>query len=102
MILDAVCRNLAIIGEAARKVHPEFQASHAQLPWRKMGDLRNVLIHAYDGVDPEIVWGIVTRDIPDLLAVSGRFWARVERRNVESQTRACFKAATQRFGVLNP
>lgn len=71
MVLDAACRNLEIIGEAARKVDAGFRASHPALPWRKMGDLRNVLIHAYDSVDPD-VWEIVERDIPELLlAVRG-------------------------------
>ncbi|MEX2260772.1 MAG: HepT-like ribonuclease domain-containing protein [Bryobacteraceae bacterium] len=68
IVLDAVCRNLEIIGEAAGKVSPEFRAAHPEIPWRQMISARNILIHNYDGIDPEIVWGIVERDIPSLLA----------------------------------
>lgn len=40
-----------------------------EVPWREMNDLRNVLIHQYEGADPSLVWAIVERDIPPLLAV---------------------------------
>jgi uncharacterized protein with HEPN domain len=68
LLADAVCRNLEIIGEAAGKISREFRAANPQIPWRQMISARNILIHNYDGVDPEIVWGIVERDIPSLLA----------------------------------
>jgi uncharacterized protein with HEPN domain len=67
LLLDAVCRNLEILGEASRKVGPEFRARHPELPWREMNDLRNVLIHNYEGADPALVWGIVEREIPRVL-----------------------------------
>ena len=67
ILLDAVCRNLEILGEAARKVVPEFRVAHSEIPWREMNDLRNVLIHNYEGADPGIVWGVAVKDIPKLL-----------------------------------
>ncbi len=67
ILLDAACRNLEILGEASRKVGPEFRARHSSLPWRQMNDLRNVLIHNYDGADPVMIWGIVNQQIPALL-----------------------------------
>jgi uncharacterized protein with HEPN domain len=68
IILDAVCRNLEVIGEAAGKIGPAFRAAHPSIPWRQMISARNILIHNYDGIEPEMVWGIVERDIPSLLA----------------------------------
>jgi uncharacterized protein with HEPN domain len=68
MLLDAVCRRLEVIGEASRKIGPEFHQQHPDIPWREMGDLRNVLIHDYEGTDPEVVWGIVENHVPRLLA----------------------------------
>ena len=68
ILLDAVCRNLEILGEASRKIGEDFRSGHAGVPWREMNDLRNVLIHNYEGADQEIVWGVVERDIPQLLA----------------------------------
>jgi uncharacterized protein with HEPN domain len=67
ILLDAVCRNLEIIGEASRKIGPEFRIAHPELPWREMNDLRNVLIHNYEGADADMVWGIVEREIPRVL-----------------------------------
>ena len=67
ILFNAVCRNLEIMGEASRKVGPEFRAANPGLPWREMNDLRNVLIHDYEGADPDLVWGIVDRDVPRLL-----------------------------------
>ena len=49
ILLDAACRNLEILGEASRKIGPDFRAAHPQVPWREMSDLRNVLIHNYAG-----------------------------------------------------
>jgi uncharacterized protein with HEPN domain len=68
LLLDAVCRRLEVIGEAARKIGPEFRLLHPEIPWREMGDLRNVLIHDYEGTDPEVVWAIVKIHIPRLMA----------------------------------
>ena len=67
ILLNAACRNLEIIGEASRKVGPEFRAAHPGIPWREMNDLREVLIHNYEGADEDLIWAIVEREIPDLL-----------------------------------
>ena len=48
MVHDAVCRNLEIIGEAARRFDDAFRLAHAEIPWRAMTDVRNILIHADD------------------------------------------------------
>ena len=80
VILDAICRNLEIMGEAANKVGSEFRASHPEIPWRQMISARNILIHNYDGIDPQIVWGIVERDIPSLLAAIGVLLEDLRRR----------------------
>ena len=54
--LKAVLYNLAVIGEAARKVPEEVTVRYPAIPWREMGDMRNVVIHEYFGVDPKILW----------------------------------------------
>lgn len=66
ILLDAACRNLEILGEASRKIGADYRAAHTHIPWREMSDLRNVLIHNYEGADPDMVWGIVAREIPRL------------------------------------
>jgi len=63
MMVDAVVRNLEIMGEAARHVPPDVQARRPDVAWRLMNDMRNVLIHAYPRVDLEAVWQAVTQDV---------------------------------------
>jgi len=67
ILFNAVCRNLEVIGEASQKIGLEFRAANPAIPWRAMKDMRNVLIHNYEGADPELVWAVVERDIPPLL-----------------------------------
>jgi uncharacterized protein with HEPN domain len=66
VVVDAVCRNLEIIGEAASKLDPEFRQIHEDIPWRSIINTRNLLIHAYDQVNPAVLGDIVERDIPEL------------------------------------
>ena len=62
--LKAVLYNLAVIGEAARKVPEEVAARYPAIPWREMGDMRNVVIHEYFSVDPKILWETIKNELP--------------------------------------
>ncbi len=62
----AVLYNLAVIGEAARRVPADIAMRHPQVPWREMGDMRNVVIHEYFGVDLEILWKTIQQELPPL------------------------------------
>ena len=53
---DAVIRCLEILGEATKRLSPQFRRLHPDVPWRAMAGMRDVLIHAYDQVDIEEVW----------------------------------------------
>ena len=63
---DAVVRNLEVIGEAARLIPEDIRQRHSEIPWPQMIALRNRLIHGYFVVDYEIVWDIVTNELPPL------------------------------------
>ena len=69
----ALERLLEIIGEAANRVGPSTMASLADLPWRDMIDMRNVIIHAYPDVELETVWRTVVEDLPGLIATLSDF-----------------------------
>ena len=63
----AVVRLLEIIGEAAARVPVEERARRPGIPWSSIVGLRNRLVHGYDDVDYDIVWEILTTDIPALV-----------------------------------
>jgi uncharacterized protein with HEPN domain len=63
---DAVLHNLAVIGEAAKRVDMAYRAQHPTIPWRSMSGLRDVLIHQYDRVRLELVWAAVENSLPAL------------------------------------
>jgi uncharacterized protein with HEPN domain len=65
--IDAVVRNIEIIGEAAGFVPPEVQAAHPAIPWTEMRGMRNVLIHRYNDVSVPIVWETIQRNLLPLV-----------------------------------
>ncbi len=62
----AVLHNIALVGEAATHIPDQVRKGNADVPWGKIIATRNVIIHAYIGVDDDRVWGIVRDDIPEL------------------------------------
>lgn len=68
----ALVRLVEIIGEAAANVSPERRESLPEIPWRAIIAARNRYIHAYGDVDLNIVWTIVSRDLPPLVNVLER------------------------------
>ncbi|WP_297505127.1 DUF86 domain-containing protein [Thermococcus sp.] len=64
--VDAVLRNLEIIGEAARNIPDEVRERYPSVPWRRIVGLRNVVIHHYFGVDLSVVWVIVSSQLEEL------------------------------------
>src|SRR5438477_9305374 len=63
----ALIHLVQIIGEAARRVSPPFQAAHAEIAWAQIIAFRNRMVHGYDSVDFDTLWAIVTTDIPALV-----------------------------------
>jgi uncharacterized protein with HEPN domain len=64
--IDAVVRNLEIIGEAANRLPDEFKGNHTEVEWHKVVGLRNRIIHDYFGIDIKIIWQIIHADLPAL------------------------------------
>lgn len=65
--VDAVARNLEIIGEAANKVPQEVIERHSMVPWSKLAEIRHVLIHEYHAVDADILYRTAINDLPPLV-----------------------------------
>jgi uncharacterized protein with HEPN domain len=64
----SLVRLLEIIGEATSRVPVEERIRHPSIPWPEIVGLRNRLIHEYDSVDFDILWQIVSDDLPPLIA----------------------------------
>lgn len=64
--VDAVARNLEIVGEAAARLPDDFRAAWPDVPWGRIVALRNRIVHAYFGLDLELVWSIINTDLQSL------------------------------------
>jgi len=66
MLFDAVVRNLEVIGEASKSIPDEIRDRYDDVPWQRMVGLRNILIHEYFGVNKQVIWKIVSENIPEI------------------------------------
>jgi len=64
--IDAVVRNMEIIGEAVSNIPEKFRNKYPQIPWKKIVGVRNIVIHKYFGVDTNTLWVIVTAQLTEL------------------------------------
>ena len=63
----AVIRSLEVLGEAVKNLPVKFKSDLPAIPWKQMSGMRDRLIHEYFGVDKEMVWQVVKKDIPQIL-----------------------------------
>lgn len=64
-LLDAITRRLEIIGEAVKRIPPEFRDEHPEISWKRAAGMRDILIHAYDEVNLDQIWSTVTTVLPE-------------------------------------
>lgn len=64
--VDAVVRNLEIIGEVANRLPDEFKEKYSEIEWYKVVGLRHRIVHEYFGIDLEIIWQILQKNLPEL------------------------------------
>ncbi len=64
--IDAVVRNVEVIGEAANNLTRDFRSNNLQIEWRKIIATRNRIIHGYASIDLEIIWNITQNDLGNL------------------------------------
>ena len=64
--VDAVVRNLEIIGEAVRQMPEGYKQAHTQIAWGQIAGLRNRIVHDYFGLDLDLIWEIIKGDLPRL------------------------------------
>ena len=64
--INAVIRSIEVIGEAAKKIPHTMRKDFPDIPWKKMAGMRDKLIHEYFGVDLEIIWEVIKKDLPSI------------------------------------
>jgi uncharacterized protein with HEPN domain len=75
----AVIRALEIIGEAAKQIPDDLRAQYAEIPWRTLAGMRDVLIHQYFGVNLPRIYATVRQDLPSLRIHLARMLAALDQ-----------------------
>ena len=66
-VLTRACsRSVEIIGEAVKKLSPDFRKKHGHVDWQRIAGMRDRLIHGYFDVDLAILWDVIRNRIPEL------------------------------------
>lgn len=68
----ALVRLVEIVGEAASRVPEELRIRHPGIPWRQIVGMRNRLTHGYDAIDLDILWEVLSNDLPPLVEELGQ------------------------------
>jgi uncharacterized protein with HEPN domain len=76
---DAVVRNLEIIGEAAKNIPDSARVMMPDIEWRRPAGLRDIIAHAYFGIDDTILWDVIQHKVPELKQAIERFNERTNR-----------------------
>ncbi len=63
---SAITREIEIIGEAVKNISDKTKNKYKEVEWKEIAGTRDKMIHHYFGVDLDIVWGIIKKDIPKL------------------------------------
>ncbi len=77
--LDAVVRNMEILGEAAKNVPEAIRVQAIGIPWRSVCGMRDILAHDYFGVDEPRVWLVTENEIAPLLAALRELLVKISR-----------------------
>lgn len=66
LVQAAVLRTLQVMAESTKRLSPARKSTHPDVPWRKIADFRNVLVHQYEEIDLEEIWRVIEVYLPEL------------------------------------
>jgi len=79
-IQDAVLMRLAVIGESANKIPSNIRKKSEEIPWRKIINLRNIIVHDYSNINMARIWKIIKKD---LLIFEGQIKNLLDKLNIK-------------------
>lgn len=77
LVQDAVVRNLQTLTESSQRLSEATKSLEPAVPWRELSGFRNVVVHGYLGLDLEVIWSVVERELPPLRAAIDRLASSV-------------------------
>lgn len=77
--MDAVIRNFAVIGEAAKQIPVNIKKKYSEVSWKRMAGMRDKVIHEYFGVDLQILWDTSKIDLPTSKPLLEQFLDKMEK-----------------------
>jgi uncharacterized protein with HEPN domain len=83
---DSIIRRIEIIGEAVKNLPAEVKSNYPDVPWKNIAGMRDVLIHKYFGIDLELTWQVVQKDIPDLKRENLKIKQDLKNKSTSSST----------------
>ena len=66
---SAILYQIIVMGEATKRLSPEFRTQYPQIPWREIAGMRDILAHQYDRINFNTLWDVINTEVPELLAV---------------------------------
>ena len=76
---SAVIRKFEIIGEATKHVPEELKEKYSEIPWKNMAGMRDRLIHAYFGIDCQLVWDTIKIEIPKIKKILNKILVDIRK-----------------------
>ena len=67
MLIEACVFNIGQLGELCRNADDDFMSAHSEIPWKVIRGMRNRIVHDYEGVNIQLVWETIEKNIPTLL-----------------------------------
>lgn len=64
---SAILYQVIVVGEATKRLSSDFCTMHADIPWKDIAGMRDILAHQYDRVNLDTLWDVIQKDIPELI-----------------------------------
>ncbi len=74
---DAVMMNFIIIGEAIKNIYEEVRKNYPKVEWKQIMAMRNILVHEYWGIDENVVWNAIKKNLPELQEILKRIQSQL-------------------------